>query len=239
MLRSVTNEFPPIWFDTFLSPRTAAAVDRELAFIQRHLPVAEYPRLLDLPCGIGRHAGPLAKLGYDVVGGDRSETALATARDQYPEVDFRSMDLCELSAVDSTFDAVLCLWQSFGYGTPQDNRRVLRDMRHMIPPGGRILLDIYNADAARRLPLAASEDRGGRIVHTRRSWHGQRLRVDLEYSDSDQFDRHEWQLYTPAEMRELAAEVGLSVIVCCARFDADTPASIEHLRMQLLFEPSE
>jgi 2-polyprenyl-3-methyl-5-hydroxy-6-metoxy-1,4-benzoquinol methylase len=66
----MANEFPPIWFDAFLSPGASASVNCELVFIQRHLPVTDYPRLLDIPCAIGRHAGPLAALGYDVVGGD-------------------------------------------------------------------------------------------------------------------------------------------------------------------------
>jgi hypothetical protein len=55
------NEFPEIWFEIFLSPENAAPVHRELAFIERHFPLARFPRLIDVPCGIGRHAGPLAK----------------------------------------------------------------------------------------------------------------------------------------------------------------------------------
>lgn len=232
----MANKFPRIWFDTFLSPGTAAGVDRELAFIQRYLPLAEYSRLLDIPCGIGRHAGPLAKLGYDVVGGDRSETALAMAKRQYPEVEFRQIDLFELSAVSRTFDAVLCLWQSFGYGSPDENQRVLAEMRGLVRPGGRILLDIYNADAAARLQSAATEERGGRVIRTRRSWNGRRLCVELEYSDSDEIDRHEWEVYTPSEIECIGAEIGLSAVVRCAWFDAEIPPSVDHLRMQLLFE---
>ena len=235
----MANEFPPIWFDTFLSAGTAPGVDRELAFIQRHLPVAEFPRLLDIPCGIGRHAGPLAALGYDVVGGDRSAAALALARQQYPEVEFREMDLFDLGAVGRIFDAVLCLWQSFGYGRPEENQRVLADMSSLVRPGGRVLLDVYNADAAARLPAAATEERGGRVVRTRRSWKDRRLCVELEYSDSDEIDRHEWEVYTPSELRRMGAEIGLSAIVRCAWFDAEIPPSVDHLRMQLLFERSE
>lgn len=234
----MANEFPPIWFDTFLSPATAAPVDRELDFIRRHLPLAEYPRLLDVPCGIGRHAGPLAKLGYHVVGADRSATALATARRDHPEAEYREADLFALPALDTTFDAVLCLWHSFGYGTPDENRQVLADMRRIVRPGGRILLDLYNADAAMRLPLVASEDRGGRAVTTRRRWIGRRLRVEIEYSGSVGIDTHEWEVYTPSELTHLAREVKLSTVLRCAWFDETIPASADHLRMQLLLERS-
>ena len=234
----MANEFPAIWFDTFLSPATAAPVDRELGFIQRHLPLAHYPRLLDVPCGIGRHAGPLAKLGYDVVGADRSESALASARRDYPEAEYRKADLFDLAALNTTFDAVLCLWHSFGYGNSDQNRRVLDDMRRIVRPGGRILLDLYNAEAAAQLPLVATETRGGRTVTTRRSWLGRRLRVELEYSESAGIDTHEWEVYTPSEITHLAREVNLSLVLCCAWFDEMIPPSADHLRMQLLLERS-
>jgi SAM-dependent methyltransferase len=232
----VANEFPPIWFDTFLSSTNTASVDRELEFVQHHLPVTDYPGLLDIPCGIGRHTGPLAKLGYRVIGADRSESALATARRQYPGVEFRRVDLFDLSAVGATFDAVLCLWQSFGYGSLDENRRILDDMRRLIRPGGRILLDVYNAEAAARLPQTETDRRGDRTVRTRRSWIDRRLRVELEYSDWPGVDTHEWEVFTPAEIAGLAESVDLSTVQCCAWFDADIPASAEHLRMQLLFE---
>ena len=232
----MANKFPSIWFDTFLTPATAAPVDRELGFIQRHLPLTRYPRLLDVPCGIGRHAGPLAKLGYAVVGADRSEDALARARRDHPDAEYRKADLFDLSALDDTFDAVLCLWQSFGYGDSDQNRQVLDEMRGVIRPKGRILLDLYNAEAAARLPLLATDIRSGRTVTTRRRWIGRRLRVELEYSGSAEVDTHEWEVYTPSEITHLAEEVNLSPVLCCAWFDETIPASADHLRMQLLFE---
>ena len=234
----MANEFPAIWFATYLSPATAAPVDRELDFIQRNLPVSLYPRLLDVPCGIGRHAGPLAKLGYHVVGVDRSERALTTARRDHPEAEYRNADLFELPVLDCTFDAVLCLWHSFGYGSSDQNRQVLGDMRRIVRPGGRVLLDLYNAEAAAQLPLVAREDRGERTVTTRRSWLGRRLRVELEYSDSPEIDAHEWELYTSSEITHLAREVDLSLVLCCAWFDETIPPSPDHLRMQVLFERS-
>jgi SAM-dependent methyltransferase len=232
----VANEFPGIWFDTFLNPENAAPVDRELAFIREHFPVSEYPRILDVPCGIGRHAGPLASLGYEVLGIDRSDVALALGKQQYPDVEFRKFDMFELSSLGRTFDGVLCLWQSFGYGNSQQNRRVLADMRQLLRPGGRILLDIYNADAASLMTAVSSEERNGKIVRTRRTWSGQRLNVGIEYSGSDGMDQYEWQVYTSSELKQLASDQGLDMQVCCAWFDAALPPSQDHLRMQLLFE---
>lgn len=232
----MANEFPDIWFDTFLNPENAAPVHRELRFIQSHLPVHDFPRLLDVPCGIGRHAGPLAALGYDVLGLDRSEKALSVARRCYPDVEFRAMDMFDLRSLGERFDAVLCLWQSFGYGDPVGNRTLLRDMGHVVRPGGRVLLDIYNADAVEGLPDSAEEERAGRTVRTRRVREGRRLRVESRYSDSVETDVHEWEIYSPSELETLAADVGLDVLVRCAWFDPAIPPSPDHLRMQFLLE---
>lgn len=230
------NEFPPIWFDTFLRPENAAPVDRELAFIQRHLPRSTFRRLLDMPCGIGRHAGPLSALGYEVLGIDRSAAALAVARETYPGVECLELDMFRIASIGRTFDGVLCLWQSFGYGTPDQNRQLLRDMRQVLRPGGRILLDIYNAAAAVDLPLWTTEQRGERVVRTRRKWDHRRLHVELEYSDAQGIDIHEWEVYTASELRQLAGEVNLEVLLSCAWFDESIQPSNEHLRMQLLLE---
>ena len=232
----LSNEFPPIWFDTFLSPMNAAPVERELVFIQRHLPVSTHRRVLDIPCGIGRHSGPLSALGYEVLGVDRSDVALAVARRQHPATEFLTLDMFELNSIGRTFDGVLCLWQSFGYGSSDQNRALLADMRQVVRPGGRIVLDIYNAEAVAALPTLATEQRGGRIVRTRRTLCDRRLHVELDYSDSEGTDRHEWEIYTPSQIMQLAADVDLAVVLGCAWFDDVIEPSSEHLRMQLLLE---
>lgn len=230
------NEFPPIWFETFLSPNSVATVERELSFVSRHLPVSEYRCLLDIPCGIGRHSGPLSTLGYEVLGVDRSEAALAVASKQYPSVEFLALDMFQLSSIRRTFDAVLCLWQSFGYGDAAQNRELLGSMRQVLRPGGRVLLDIYNADAVVALPAHAAERRAGRTIHTRRSMKDRRLRVELEYSGAAGIDTHEWEVFTPGQIMQLAAEVELDMLLSCAWFDETIQPSREHLRMQLLLE---
>jgi SAM-dependent methyltransferase len=232
----VPNEFPAVWFETFLSADNQAPVERELAFICRHLPVSEYRRLLDIPCGIGRHSGPLSALGYDVIGIDRSDVALAVARKRHPQVDFLALDMFQLESIGRKFDALLCLWQSFGYGDAAQNRKLLRDMRQVLRPGGRMLLDIYNADAVLGLPAQATEQRAGRIIRTRRLVKDGRLHIELEYSDTVGVDEHEWEIFTPDQIMRIATEVELNVVLGCAWFDEAIRPGSEHLRMQILLE---
>jgi SAM-dependent methyltransferase len=233
----VTNEFSATWFETFLAPETAAPIDRELDFIRTHLPLDAFPRLLDIPCGIGRHAIALAGLGYNVLGIDRSEPALEVARRQKVSgATFRALDMTDLASVQETFDGVLCLWSSFGYGTLEKNQRLLGDMSDRLRDGGRLLIDVYNADALQRLPAAESAVRGSRTVATRRELVDRRFRVYLSYSGTEDEDAFDWLVYTPAQLKETGESVGLDTLFACAWFDRDVPPSPEHLRMQLLFE---
>lgn len=233
----MTNEFSATWFETFLAPKTAAPIDRELDFIRTHLPLSEFPRLLDIPCGIGRHAVPLARLGYTVLGIDRSEPALDMARRQKVSgAIFRALDMSDLASVQETFDGVLCLWSSFGYGTLEQNQRLLGDMSNRLRDGGRLLLDVYNADALHRLPGVESAVRGGRTITTRREFVDGRFRVDVSYSGTQDEDTFDWLVYTPAQLKEAGASVGLDAVFACAWFDRGVAPSAEHQRMQLLFE---
>ena len=233
----MTNEFSTTWFETFLAPQTAAPIDPELDFIRTHLPLEGYPRLLDIPCGIGRHANPLARLGYDVLGIDRSEAALEIARRQEESgATFRCLDMSDLALVRETFDGVLCLWSSFGYGTLEENQRLLADMSGRLREGGRLLLDVYNADAIHQLPKSETAVRGSHTVTTRRELVDRRFRVHITYSGTQDEDSFDWLVYTPAQLRAAGLSAGLNPLFTCAWFNRDLPPSAEHLRMQMLFE---
>ncbi len=233
----MTNDFSATWFETFLALETAPPIDRELDFIRTHLPLDRFPRLLDIPCGIGRHAIPLARLGYAVLGIDRAEPALDVARQQKVSgATFRTLDMRDLALVHQTFDGVLCLWSSFGYGTLEQNQRLLGDMSGRLRDGGRLLLDVFNADALHRLPAAESAVRGGRTIATRREIVDRRFRVHVNYSGTQDEDTFDWIVYTPAQLSDTGASVGLDALFACAWFDPDVPPSAEHQRMQMLFE---
>ncbi len=236
----VTNEYSATWFDTYLSPGNAAEVDRELEFIQQHLPVGQFPKILDVPCGIGRHAAPLASAGYEVWGVDRSTAALEVARrSSPPTVRYLPLDMHDIAALDERFDAVICLWTSFGFGDATETRALLSSMGDCVRPGGRILLDVYNADGIEQLPVESVDERGDRTVSTLRSVEAGKFRVEIRYSDSSDIDIMEWSVYTPTELEQMAAAVGLTSVLACVWFDEARPPAPEHPRMQFLFERPE
>jgi len=94
--------------------------------------------LLDCPCGYGRHSIEFARLGFHVVGADRSEVLLAEAKrqageDEWPR--FVQSDYRELPFEDASFDSVVV---GFGVRNVEDLEAGLRELRRVLHSGGRL-----------------------------------------------------------------------------------------------------
>jgi len=124
--------------------------------------------VLDLGCGPGRHALPLADAGLCVTAVDTSRTLLAqleAARGgraiETVEADMRTFRR------DRAFDLVVIMWTSFGYFDDEaDHRRVLDNVRASLKPGGRLVLDMVGLEyLCRNLqPVHLTEYDDGRIL---------------------------------------------------------------------------
>jgi ubiquinone/menaquinone biosynthesis C-methylase UbiE len=97
-------------------------------------------RLLDCPCGQGRHAHLLAEAGFRVDGLDYSKVLLhrAKARGTGPSLRYRQGDMRRLPATwGERFDVVLNLFTSFGFFLdPRDDVRVIAEFARVLRPGG-------------------------------------------------------------------------------------------------------
>lgn len=225
------------WYDVFSDHVPAGQTDAEVAFVTRHLPRSSFPRILDLACGRGRHATRLAAAGYEILGVDSNLEAIALARQSRSPAAFRVHDMRHLTelAKEGAFDGVLCMWQSFGHLAEEENTRVLHAIASILRPGGRLVLDLYQWPAARRLPAEEAGARAGVHVATRRTWHGDRLRVELQY-ETEGTDAFEWRVYRTSEVRDLAAGAGLLEVVTCAWWDETRAPTDEDLRVQYVYE---
>lgn len=229
-------QFSRDWYEIFLDRIPREQTETELAFIERQLPLASHPSILDVCCGPGRHANALAQRGYRVLGVDTNAGAVAQARDAAPtSASFQVLDMRELQSLPHTFDGATNLWASFGYFDDATNEAILRQIAEKLRRGGRAIIDLYNRDHMLTLPAEESTERGGVTIRTTRRWLGSRLNVRLEYG-SGAGDEFEWRLYTPAEFSSLASAARLRPIVACAWFDEATAASHEHARMQFVLE---
>ncbi len=153
------------WFRTFFDAayvaqlreeKPPAQTRREVDFLLRALRPAPGARILDVPCGYGRHASALARRGFRVVGVDLSRAMIAEARRRFapgPRLAFVRRDMRRI-AFRGEFDAVINLYTSFGYFTPAQNQAVLQRMARALRPGGTLLVDhrdpAYDATLPRR-----------------------------------------------------------------------------------------
>lgn len=133
-------------YDPYLRERTPVEVDQLEALLQLRPPL----RILDLPCGQGRHAIELARRGYQVTGVDLSAFMLEVGRDRASKagVKVRWLEGDMREAIRGEhFDLILNLFTSFGYfDDPAEDRRVLVAAASMLGPGGRLVLEVINGE---------------------------------------------------------------------------------------------
>lgn len=138
------------YLDVYGDSFTPERAEREAAFAVRALNLTPGQRVLDLCCGQGRHALPLARQGCRVTALDLSAVYLALAKQAAREAGVKLEPVrADMRQIPFTarFDAVINMFSSFGYlETEQEDARVLDAIARALKPGGRALLDLLNRD---------------------------------------------------------------------------------------------
>lgn len=180
-------------------------------------------KALDLCCGPGRHAIPLAKRGFDVTGVDLSEYLLGEARARAEaakvSVEWVAQDMRDFLR-PGTYDLILNLFTSFGYfATEADDMRTLKNMVESLHDDGVIVIDTLGKEAlaerlhADRPPI---EERDGSLMIQRVDVTDDWCRAKIEWIvvKGDKLDRisFEHTLYSGKELRELMNWAGLSSV---------------------------
>jgi SAM-dependent methyltransferase len=134
-------------YEPSLSPEKSA---EEVDFIERILSLKRGAKILDMPCGNGRHAVELAKRGYEVVGVDINNfllrTATQTAQREKISMTLQRADMREVLFVGE-FDVALNLFTSLGYfDDDSDDEKILDKLSCSLKRGGSLVLDFINRD---------------------------------------------------------------------------------------------
>ena len=105
--------------------------------------------VVDLACGTGNLTFELERLGYDVVGIDKSPAMIATAREKgianESGSSFHVADLCKLTDIDGLeeFDTAVCAYDSFNYLlTTADALRACEQVFRILVPNGLFIFDV-------------------------------------------------------------------------------------------------
>jgi SAM-dependent methyltransferase len=147
-----SSPVPPNWYETFFTaPINAfwealvpqAVTDQEIVFIERHLQVAP-ARILDVPCGAGRHSLALARRGHRLTSLDISVDAVTRLKEVASKealtLDVQLQDMSHIS-LDGEFDGAICFGNSFGYLPHASTRNYLRKLHSLLRGGGRFIVD--------------------------------------------------------------------------------------------------
>jgi len=173
--------------------------------------------VLDLASGAGRHLLEFERRGIEAVGLDLSRTLLGEARTngspRLVEADMR-----DLPFGNGAFEMVVNFFTSFGYfAKPEDDQRVLAEIRRVLRRGGCFMLDFLNAERVR----ATLVDRDERTLDDRLVVQERRLEENGkvvvkeirilgpsgEQPQNTFFERV--RLYTPQELEAMLRRAGL------------------------------
>jgi SAM-dependent methyltransferase len=202
-------------------------------------------RILDLGCGTGNHALPLAERGHTVVGIDRSTAMLEQARAKVSAADIGSVEFCEgdIRAVDlaQRFDVVLMMFTVLGYQRQDaDLMAALATTRRHLGPDGLFIFDVWNGLAvmaapphAREIVVREGNSRIARKTHTELDA-GRRLccvvfeleRTDAHGGTERWQEEHVIRYHFPEELERMLAQ-NLLDLLSLRSFPDEAPAD-EH-----------
>jgi SAM-dependent methyltransferase len=128
-----------LWRKAVSDEQTKAEAD----FLVKTLECADGSRLLDLPCGNGRHSLELAKRGFRMTGLDISEQFIEEARAGSLAIGAQiEWVLGDMRNVDGEiiFDGAFCLGNSFGYFEYSDMEAFLKGVSRALRPEARFVV---------------------------------------------------------------------------------------------------
>jgi ubiquinone/menaquinone biosynthesis C-methylase UbiE len=128
-------------------------------------------RLLDAGTGQGWHAIALAER-HRVLGTDASEQLIGLARARAARLPahrrprFLLAPTERLPLPDARLDAAFSLGTSLGYGTPDEDRAALEELRRVLAPGARLVLEAGSATGmAAQPPVSVRAFGGARVTY--------------------------------------------------------------------------
>ena len=197
--------------------RDQASAAREVAFL---IEQGLSGRVLDLCCGQGRHLIAMRSAGLDAHGLDLSHELLvrspgleggAAVQGRIVRGDQRALPFAPES-----HDAVALLFSSFGYHDDAGDLGVLREVRRILRPGGRVFLDLMNPPRIRTTLVPESRrERQGLVLEESRSLSedGRRVRKRVTMRDPEGGERswmEDVRLYEPGELDAALRAAGLA-----------------------------
>lgn len=182
-------------------------------------------RLMDCPCGYGRHSLALASRGVNVTGVDINSEFLSICRfqklkRQIESVEFVTKSMLEIS-FEAKFDAVINMFYSFGFFSEDENRKVAQNFHRALKPGGRFLMHTHVTIPRFKRGLIkeveARKLKSGRILELTRKLDAENREIGqwtVVGKDGQKTPLSEYsvRIYGTAEYEEMCRSVGFSKV---------------------------
>ncbi len=198
--------------------------------------------VLDLCCGPGRFALPLAQHGFRVTAVDRTVPLLDELRTHASgaslAIDIVQSDMRAFCR-PNTFDAAINMFTSFGYfDDPDDDLTVLRNLHASLKPGGRLLIDtIHREWLLREFQARDWMESGGLLVLDERELIDSFTRIHNRWIIIRGSERYEWEfnlrLYGAADLGDLLREAGFSEVHAFGTLDG-APCDLKASRLVIV-----
>ena len=137
------NFFYGVALDLWRKAVSPEQTQSEADFLVKTLECASGSRLLDVPCGNGRHSLELAKRGYQITGLDISEEFIEEARASSSaigsQIEWVLGDMRHVE-VEATFDGAFCVGNSFGYFEYSAMEAFLNGVSRSLKSGARFVV---------------------------------------------------------------------------------------------------
>lgn len=209
---------------------TEAASRSEVAAMRELLALPHGARVLDVPCGWGRHSALFAEAGLQAFGADLSTDLLARAEPaQRPRrAHYAAADVRALPFADASFDAVVNVFTSLGlFLDDAEDVRALAEAKRVLRPDGALLLESMHRDEV--IAAYAERDRwrlpDGTEIRVRRRFDPvsgiSRERWRWRSGDGAEHGekRHSLRLRTATEVDQLLRAAGFGRIDYCGDWD--------------------
>ncbi len=221
------NNWQKDMYDTYYAESTLNSKtlrDRaklEIEFILSKTNLKARSKILDVPCGTGRHAYRLAKKGFSVTGIDISDACLNIAKTEWnhKNIEYRSGNMNDLSAFKG-YDLALNLFSSFGYfATDKQNQQVLKQLYNSLSANGQLVISTINRNWLLNVysPNDWQEHKGNYILN-RRSYDSKThyneawMTVINRKTLAETTYYHRCRLYSKNEIVELLKKVGFKKV---------------------------